>query len=108
MLSLNYLRYAEIIGLLSDTETQRPRRNLELYFTACEFLVEICGVSGSPNYCRIISEELMRWETMSEAEKKLCEERIFTKQTVNGNCVYHDRFMEWIVKDIRSTTGKKL
>jgi len=44
---------------------------------------------------------------MSEAEKKLSEERIFTKQTVSGKCVYQDRYIEWIVKDIRSVTGKK-
>ena len=49
-LLLNYLRYAEINGLLRDAETQKPRENAELYFTACKFLMEICGVSGSPNY----------------------------------------------------------
>ena len=48
----------------------------------------------------------MWWHCASPAEKVFFEKFILTRKTKSGKRIFTDRFVEWLIKDVRAGVGK--
>ena len=97
------LCFAEIIFLLHQSEKQS--RN-DLFLAGIKFLLLLYASSHAIKYVSMISDFLIEWYCMSEAEKIIFARGIITRKTKNGCNIFTDRFVEWMMKDMRMWLGK--
>ena len=46
------------------------------------------------------------WHCASDAEKKIFEEVVMTKKTIEVKSIYTDRFVEWLILDMQKVVGR--
>ena len=97
------LRFAEIIFLLHQAEKQS--RN-DLFLAGIKFLLPLYASSHAIKYVSMLSDFLVDWHCMSEAEKIIFAKGVITRKTKNGKNIFTDRFVEWMMKDMRMWLGK--
>ena len=103
MAMLIHLRFVEVMFMLQRSERTS---NFELYQRVVRLLFPLFCVANASHYARTFSEEMRAVLLMSPAELALHGE-LFTRKTVNGKNIFPDKHFEWVVKWIRSFTGKK-
>jgi len=113
LLILMEIKLHLIIGMITDSEkTARPnetkglKSNPDLYRSAMRLSLIILAFRNRFKYVRIVSEFLVRWECMSEADRVLYEYFMFTVETGSGKPIFIDRFVEWTVMEVRDVLGK--
>ena len=99
------LRFIEVIYMLLDSERES---DAALYQSVLRLTLPLMCITNATKYARTFSEEMRSCLLMSPAEYYMYKTFSFTKKTVNGKNIFQDRYFEWVVKYIRSFSGKKL
>jgi hypothetical protein len=99
----NEIRFAEVVFLLQQAEEEG---NAETYVTAMRFCSLLFATTHATKYCNMAAEFLIWWHFASAAERVIYEKFLMVRKTRHGNNIYTDRFVEWVVKDMRSSVGK--
>lgn len=89
-----------------DAESSGDPGDWQLYERARRLLTSLFTLTHAIKYVRINTEERYKWAHASDAERLLHELFMYTRVTANGKKIWCDRFMEWIVRDIREREGK--
>ena len=97
------IRFAECIFLLHQAEKQS--RN-DLFLASIKFLLPLYASSHAIKYVSMLSDFLIDWFCMSDAEKIIFARGVITRKTKNGRNIFTDRFVEWMMKDMRMWLGK--
>ena len=97
------LRFAEVIFLLHQAESQS--RN-ELYLASIKLLLPLFASSHAIKYVSMVCDFLIDWHCMSDAERIIFARAVITRKTKNGRNIFTDRFVEWMMKDMRMWLGK--
>ena len=97
------LRFAEVIFLLHQAEKQS--RN-DLFLASIKFLLPLYASSHAIKYVSMLSDFLIDWHCMSQAEKIIFAKAIITRNIKNGRNLFTDRFVEWMMRDMRMWLGK--
>lgn len=103
---LMQLRFYSVIEMIRGAERSGAKGDAELYRVAIRYAQVLFALTHATSYVRIVAECLVGWECQSDADHKIYDEFLFTRQTANGKTIFADRFVEWIVKDIRFYLGK--
>jgi hypothetical protein len=103
MAFLQYLWFMELFVLFRDIE---KTSSADLLFTALRIVLPFLMVLNAKNYIRMTMDQLVWWETTSEAEKILFEQFILTRRTADGKPVFMDRLQEMFNTVFRSKLGK--
>ena len=93
---LQYLRLVHETELLYKAE---KNADIELFLVALKHISLACCVSHSTGYVKLLSDFFVEWTCASPALKKLYGRAILFRKTVNGNNIFSDRLMEWIIRD---------
>ena len=99
------MRFTEAILMMLDSEKAGERGNFALFQIAQRISALLYCVTNASGYVRICTEERLKWESASAAERLIQEYFVFTKLTVNGKSVFGDRYFEHHQRDIRSFNG---
>jgi hypothetical protein len=97
------LRFLEAIFMMQDSEREN---GLEMFLTARKFLTLLGSVSGARNYVNINTADDAWWSTASEADRLLFEEFVYVQKTRKNTWIWSDRFVEWMVREVRKVEGK--
>ena len=97
------LRFAEIIFLFHQAEKQS--RN-DLFLASIKFLLPLYASTHAIKYVSMLSDFLIDWYCMSETEKIIFAKAVITRKTKNGRNICTDRFVEWMMRDMRMWLGK--
>ena len=100
---LLYLRGIHVQHLLYDSER---RASIQMFLTALRFIGLNTCVTHCCGYVSLLSDWFRNWATSSPAMKKLYKKAILFRLTKNNCSIFTDRFMEWVMKDLRWFTGK--
>ena len=100
---LNKMRYAEVELLSHQAE---DTRDVEQFLTALKFAPTLITTTHAKNQTFVHAKFLPWWYCVSDAEKTIFEMVALIKKTVGGNNIFTDRFVVWIVRDIRHIIGK--
>jgi hypothetical protein len=98
MVILLEMRFAEVIFMLHNAEQDA---NEQLYMTALKYLAPLFAATHATKYVELLAKFLVEWHCMSDAEKTIFAKCIFTRKTKNGRNVWSDRFVEWMMRDLR-------
>jgi hypothetical protein len=96
------IRFAEVIFMLHEAEREG---NVDLYLTALKYLTPLFASAHATKYVAMSTDFLVEWFCKSDAEKTIFAEFVFTRKTKNGKKIYSDRFVEWMMKDLRMWCG---
>jgi hypothetical protein len=102
MVILIEIRYAEVIFMLHQAEKQG---DVSKFITAMKYLTPMFTAAHATKYTSMAADFLVEWFCKSDAERIIFAEFIFTRKTKNGSNIYTDRFVEWMMKDIRTWCG---
>ena len=97
------LRFAEVVFLLHQCE--RKNKN-ELFLASMKLLLPIYASSHAIKYVSMVADFLIDWHCMSDAERIIFAEAVLTRKTKNGCTIFTDRFVEWMMRDMRMWLGK--
>jgi hypothetical protein len=97
------LRFAEVIFLLYQSEKKSRH---DLFIASMKFLLPFYTSSHAVKYVSMISDFLIDWFCSSDAEKIIFSKAILTRKTKNGSSIFSDRFVEWMMRDMRMWLGK--
>lgn len=97
------LRFAEVIFMLHQCEKQSKN---ELFLASMKLLLPIYASSHAIKYVSMVSDFLIDWYCMSEAERIIFAKAVLTKKTKNSCTIFTDRFVEWMMRDMRMWLGK--
>ena len=97
------LRFAEVVFLLHQCE--RKNKN-ELLLASMKFLLPFYASSHATKYVSMVSDFLIDWHCMSDAERIIFAKAVLTRKTKNGCTIFTDRFVEWMMRDMRMWLGK--
>ena len=104
MVILLELRYAELTFMLHEAE---KKSNCNLYRTAMKFLAPLFAGTHATKYVSMTVDFFVDWFCASDCDKIIFAKAIFTRKTKNGAKVFSDRFVEWMMRDLRMWLGKK-
>jgi hypothetical protein len=99
----NELRFAEVIFLLQLAE---EKCDANMFVSGLKFASLLYTVSHATKYTEIAADFIVWWQCASEADKVIFEKIIMTRQTAAGKTIYTDRFVEWMIRDLRGGIGK--
>ena len=99
---LQYLRFVHETELLCKAE---KNADVELFLVALKHISLACCVSHSRGYVSLLSDFFVEWTCASPAFKKLYKRAILFRKTFNGENIFSDRLMEWLVRDVRFFVG---
>jgi hypothetical protein len=97
------LRFAEVIFLLRQAEKESRH---EIFISCMKYLLPLFSSTHSTKYVLMLSDLLVDWYCSSDAEKIIFAKAILTRKTVNGANIFTDRYVEWMMKDMRIWLGK--
>ena len=97
------LRFAEVIFLLQKCEKQN---RVELFIASAKFLLPLYASSHATKYVSMLCDFLIDWHCMSNAERIIFSKAVMTRKTKNGKTIFTDRFVEWMMRDMRMWCGK--
>ena len=97
------MRFAEVALLLHQAEEASDATK---FVTAIKLASLLITTTHATKYTFIHAKFLVWWHCASDAEKTIFEKIILTKKTVKGKNIFTDRFVEWMVKDMRNVVGK--
>ena len=97
------LRLAELTFMLHEAER---KGDAGIYITAKKYLAALFAVSHATKYVSMTLDFFVSIFCFSDADRKIFEEGIFVRKTKNGNTIFSDRFVEWMMKDFRTWLGK--
>ena len=100
---LNEMRFAEVLLLLHQAEETSDANK---YVTALKFASLLITTTHATKYTYIHARFLIWWHCASEADKTIFEKIIMTKRTKSNKTDFTDRFVEWMVRDIRDVVRK--
>ena len=98
MVILLEVRYAEVIFMLHKAEQDA---NADLYVTALKFLIPLFASTHATKYTNMVARFLVDWYCMPDAEKTIFTKGVFTRKTKNGRNIWSDKFVEWMMRDLR-------
>eukprot|EP00978_Attheya_sp_CCMP212_P011008 scaffold26892_cov91-Attheya_sp.AAC.2 len=98
-----------IMGLMfQDAENRGDGMGDAVMFRDVSKLCQmVWAVSNSSLYMRIAEDEAKSDYTMSDSDKAIHDNFVFTRKTVRGSSIYTDRNMEWQQKDTKIGNGSK-
>ena len=102
---IQYLRFVHETELLYKAE---KNADIELFLVALKHISLACCVSHSTGYIKLLSDFFVQWTCPSPALKRLYKRAILFCKTVNGNNIFSNRLMEWIIRDFRFYVTKKV
>ncbi len=97
------LRFAEVIFMLHQSEKESQSN---LFMSCLRFLLPLYASSHATKYVSMVTDFLVEWHCMSAAEKIVWAKGVLTRETKNGSMVFTDRFVEWMMRDMRMWLGK--
>lgn len=101
------LKLLAVISMMVDAEkTGAKGCNPDLFRHAMKLACIFFCVTNSFKYVQIVSEFGVWWECASEADKLIWQHFVFTAAIGDGKRIFLNRFMEWMVRDIRDVLGK--
>lgn len=106
LFALMELRYATLLLMLRDSEKAGRKGDLALFIASVRLSLPFCAVTNAYRYVEIGCDFLVWWETASDADRKLFENFIYTRQSENGLPIWSDRCIEWTMGHIRQYMGK--
>lgn len=80
--------------------------NAAKFVTSLKFVSLLFTTNHATKYTHIAADFLAWWHCASDATQTIFEKVIMTRETRHGKTIFMDRFVEWIVKDMRSGVGK--
>ena len=98
MTMLIEIRYAEVIFMLHRAEQDA---DASLYVTALKYLGPLFASTHATKYVNMLVTFLVEWYCMSDAERVIFTKGIFTRKTRNGRNIWSDKFVEWMMRDLR-------
>ena len=98
MVILLEIRFAEVVFMLHQAEQDS---NESLYVTALKYLAPLFAATHATKYVELLAKFLVDWHCMSSAERVIFSNGIFTRKTKNGRNIFSDRFVEWMMRDLR-------
>ncbi len=99
----NELRFAEVIFLLQLAE---ETSDAEMFVTGMKFASLLYTTAHATKYTEIAADFLVWWRCASDADKVFFAKKIMTKKTPTGKSIFADRFVEWMIRDLRGGIGK--
>lgn len=96
------VRYAEVIFMLQQSESTS---NIDQYISAMKYLAPMFTCAHATKYVPMVADFLVHWFCKSTFEKKVYTEFVFTRKTKNGSTIFPDRFVEWMMRDLRMWCG---
>ena len=84
------MRYAEIIFMLQEAE---KKSDAQMFISALKLAIPLFAASHATKYVNMATSFLVDWHCMSEADKILFAEFIFTRKTAHGYSVFSDCFV---------------
>ena len=99
----NEIRFAEAVFLVQQAEEES---NAAKFVTSLKFVSLLFTTNHATKYTHIAADFLAWWHCASDATQTIFEKVIMTRETRHGKTIFMDRFVEWIVKDMRSGVGK--
>ena len=96
------VRYAEVIFMLQQSESTS---NIDQYISAMKYLAPMFTCAHATKYVPMVADFLVHWFCKSTFEKKVYTEFVFTRKTKNGSTIFPDRFVEWMIRDLRMWCG---
>lgn len=103
LVMLTQLRLAELTFMLHEGE---KKGSASIYITAKKYLAVLFATTHATKYVSMTMDFFVDYFCSSDAEKKIFEEAFLTRETKNGKKIFTDRFVEWMMKDLRSWLGK--
>ena len=97
------LRLAELTFMLHEAER---KGDAGIYITAKKYLAALFAITHATKYVSMTMDFFVSIFCFSDADWKIFEEGIFVRKTKNGNTIFSDRFVEWMMKDFRTWLGK--
>jgi hypothetical protein len=97
------LRNADVINLLHESE---DKGDADLFRTATKFIGANKCTTYSTKYVALIAGFFLKHYCQSDAEKIIYDRFILFRKTVNGSTIFGDRFVEWVIRDLRTYIGK--
>ena len=97
------MRFFELICMLHRSESNADSA---LYVAALKYTMVICSCTNATGYVEMICNIAIDLQTMSPAERAIYENFILFQKTKNGKNIFADRYVEWVMKDIREVCGK--
>ena len=92
------MRTAETVFLMHQSKEQA---DADMFVCALKFAAPLFTTNHATKYTFILAKFFQWWECSSDADKKIYEKLLMTKKTENGKNIFVDRFVEWLVKDLR-------
>lgn len=96
-----------IFCLLTMLQNAERNADAEAYNGIMRLLVNVFASAHQTGYVYLITRYFVNWYCASEAEREITAKGYLFKKTVNGRNIFCDRFVEWTVRYLRQTTGKK-
>ena len=103
MVVLMQLRLAEVLLLLDEAESTSDGDCLR---TAKRFLNVYFAITHALKYVCLISDEAVEFHCASDADRAIKDNFVLFRKTIGGSSIFSDRFVEWLVRDLRSFLGK--
>ena len=100
---LTQLRLAELTFMLHEAE---KKGDASIYITAQKYLAILFATTHATKYVSMSMDFFVDLFCSSDADKKIFEKAFLTRETKNGKKIFTDRFVEWMMKDLRSWLGK--
>lgn len=102
----NELRFAEVILFLIHRAEEES--NAEMFVEAMKCAFFLFTTNHASKYTNIAAEFLVWWlvACSSPAEKVFSDKFILTRKTNRGKRIFTDRFVKWLMKDVRAGVGK--
>ena len=97
------LRFSEVIFLLHECEKQSKN---DLFIASMKFLLPLFASSHAIKYVSMVCDFLIDWHCMSDSERIIFAKAVLTRKTKNGSNIFTDRFVEWMMRDMRIWLGK--
>ena len=103
LVMLIQLRLAEVTFMLHEGE---KKGDAKLYIAAKKYLAVLFATTHATKYVSMTMDFFVDYFCSSDADKKIFEKAFLTRETKNGKKIFTDRFVEWMMKDLRSWLGK--
>ena len=103
LVMLIQLRLAELTFMLHEGE---KKGDASMYITAKKYLAVLFAATHATKYVSMTMDFFVDYFCSSDADKKIFEKAFLTRETKNGKKIFTDRFVEWMMKDLRSWLGK--
>ena len=100
---LTEMRFAEVVFLLHQAEEES---NATKFVTGLKFASLLYVGNHCTKYVKMCTDFLVNWHCSSEADRVVFEKLVMTRTTKAGKKIYMDRFVEWLVRDMRGGVGK--